>query len=604
MLSHFLSPTMADHDPDETFVTLRALLRKAEKIVALDADLSWITFDTLMRMVKDPPPDAPTTSRRRKPVERKWERPRATVYINEYQKPGRSIEVFASPDHLMGDLKLSLAEGKRVFVTSNSKGAIERLAAALEQVLRAEARTIVITSDTVGYAEVSDFLKEPSEKALEYDVILTSPSISAGVDITFDDQEELIDVVYGFFFPLITTHFDCDQQLGRVRHPKAVKAWISPAVFQFDTARDVIRRDLLAAGLYKNLIVDYYDGDTPVYADDNDPFLDMAALVVSRQRASKNALKRNFIDLKRRQGFDVRMIDDDPLLRVQGELLSESGRRLADAKRVERLLAARTLRKPAFDEIVERRSEGTAISEDEKWDLERTKIERFYRREVSEALIKEDDNGRRRTRILAFNSIREIWDIGLNLDAVFEDPDAEYEKRRRRMRFLRGPDDVATTIYYLLHKTPFMANAEFVREAGGRPRRPLRFCRRALAVQANHRERARPPGALGPGEEAGQPAEPAASAGRPEAHATEGEQVRRKANGLVSPREVAVRRHARARRQLRSGRIVGGALRPPRLGQRGARGGRRRGAGRMDSSDLAPASHWAAFPETAFKSFK
>ena len=136
------------------------------------------------------------------------------------------VEIYDSEAHLVAVLKQAVADGLRCFVTSNSKTKIATIAAALDQEFGSKRRMIVVTADTGGTEEVDDFIWDVAARALEYDVILTSPSLGTGVDITFPEREKLIDVVFGFFEAQITTHFDYDQQLGRVRHPKAIKVWI------------------------------------------------------------------------------------------------------------------------------------------------------------------------------------------------------------------------------------------------------------------------------------------------------------------------------------------------------------------------------------------
>ena len=51
-MSHFLSETMrkGSRSPEKTFVIFRELLQKAKRVIALDADLAWTTFDTLTKM--------------------------------------------------------------------------------------------------------------------------------------------------------------------------------------------------------------------------------------------------------------------------------------------------------------------------------------------------------------------------------------------------------------------------------------------------------------------------------------------------------------------------------------------------------------------------
>jgi hypothetical protein len=66
VLSHFLSDTMARENRDAIFVTFRALLHRAKRVIALDADLGWLTFETLTKLVNDD-----TLSKRKRKVARK-----------------------------------------------------------------------------------------------------------------------------------------------------------------------------------------------------------------------------------------------------------------------------------------------------------------------------------------------------------------------------------------------------------------------------------------------------------------------------------------------------------------------------------------------------
>ena len=44
----------------------------------------------------------------------------------------------------------------------------------------------------------------------------------------------------------------------------------------------------------------------------DDPFIDMASLILSRQRASKNKVKKHFIEHKERQGYTIEIVDLQP----------------------------------------------------------------------------------------------------------------------------------------------------------------------------------------------------------------------------------------------------------------------------------------------------
>ena len=178
----------------------------------------------------------------------------------------RSIRIFRYEYDLLAEMKRSLALKKRVFVTSNAKRRIDRISAAIAEDFGESVRQIKITSDSIPFSEVKAFIKAPSEQAVLYDLILTSPSLGTGIDITFEDQGQLIDVVYGFFDAMITTHFDFDQQLARVRHPGAIDVWVSPRWFRIrHCGRCYQEGDASKRHGYQNLLVSIDKNYRPVY---------------------------------------------------------------------------------------------------------------------------------------------------------------------------------------------------------------------------------------------------------------------------------------------------------------------------------------------------
>ena len=212
--------------------------------------------------------------------------------------------------------------GKRCIVTSNSKTKMVNLAAAIRDEFP-QRKTIVITSDTrLNEAEVRQFIGSPAKLAEAYHAVFASPSIGTGVDIAFPGKAQVFDVVFGFCEAQITTHLEFDQQLARVRHPGEVKVWVNPRRFHFETEFDVVKRDALERSLFKNLLIGYADTGEPEYQE-NDAFLEMASMILSEQRASKNDLKANFIRHKQKQGF--RIEGEDPSAVVREYMRGRSG---------------------------------------------------------------------------------------------------------------------------------------------------------------------------------------------------------------------------------------------------------------------------------------
>ena len=434
VLAHFLSDTMdrGGGSRDRIFVEFGRLLRQAKTVIALDADLGWVTFKTLSRFAASKDPT------RSKPMH---------VWLNEAQ-PGdnRAIQVFDSEPHLVAELMQTVADGKRCFVTSNAKGKIEKLAAAINNTFP-DKKTITITSDTIAGKAVQDFVTDPQSSATRYDVILASPSIGTGINIAFPNNAPLIDAVFGFCEAQITTHLDFDQQLARVRHPGSIKVWITPRRFQFETEFEVVKRDALERNLFRNYLTGYSDEGEPEY-NENDPFLDMTALILSEQRASKNDLKTNFIRHKEKQGFIVQEIRKDEMLFGEGKKTIAKRKELDDKTYRNAILSAVSLNRHDFVRVSEVLRRGEWVSDPEKASYEKTNLEMFYRERACEDLVRLDDRRRYRRCVSLFEAV-----FG---SACFTNVILDAERLEVRSRFIVREGEKADLILHFLQLTPLI----------------------------------------------------------------------------------------------------------------------------------------------------
>jgi hypothetical protein len=426
VLAHFLSDTMdrGEGSRDRVFHKLRHLVRQAKTVIALDADLGWVTFRTLSRM---------------------GERKDKHLWLNEAEPAqGKSIQIFDSEPHLVAELKQAIDEGKRCFVASNSKTKMENLSAAVEEQFPRK-KVILVTADTAQKKdEVRKFVADPAASAASYDVVFASPSIGTGVDITFPEKAQMFDVVFGFCEARITTHLEFDQQLARVRHPGAVKVWVNPRRFHFETEFDVVRRDALERSLFKSLLIGYADTGEAEYQE-NDLFLEMASLILSEQRASKNNLKANFIRHKERQGFHIGHVRRDEDQIGEGRGLLARGRQLNEEEYCQTLLSSETLTEAEFIRVRNAIVSGEVVSARGSLAYERTALERFYGRPATAELIRLDDRGRFRATVKLF-------------EGVFETPDLtelNFHTSDRR-RLVPTESSKAATILTLLRRTPLL----------------------------------------------------------------------------------------------------------------------------------------------------
>ena len=253
----------------------------------------------------------------------------AHLWLNHTKRlQAKKIRLFDLRGESCHRTRKTVEAGKRCFVTSNSKSMIEDIEGGLEQEFGSRVKRIKVTSDTVGSAAVERFLCNIVNESQNYDVILCSPSVGTGVDITFPKRAKIIDAVFGFFEPLITSHFECDQQLARVRDPGEVNVWVSSRRFQFDTHAEAIKHELLQESMYENLLEGYDEQGAPIYRES--AFIDMAALIWAQRRASFNNLRRHFVEYKKSQGYGVEFIEREEDTRLQGNALLRAGHRLSE----------------------------------------------------------------------------------------------------------------------------------------------------------------------------------------------------------------------------------------------------------------------------------
>lgn len=354
---------------------LRQHVRVAKYVIALDADLGWTTFRFLNSCIRSPKLSG-----------------QAHVYLNDFVAPKKPIRLYESKNHLVADIHQAVSRGERCFITSNSKAMVNRLFETLSPLV-ADGKIVQITSDNSQAPTVQSLLFNIRQRARDYQVILTSPSVSTGIDISFESQEEVFDHVFGIFEPLISTHFECDQQLSRVRDPKSISVYVTPSVYGFETNLDVVKADLLVGRLLEMLIDGYTAEGTMAFRTDH-PILDLACSVVSAERASKNNLKRNFRDHKERQGHSIEVVTADPSLGGFGKDKLNEGQQKVDERYLSAITGARQLSRNEMAILEEQIDSGTAVPEADRDAFTRTLVELFYREQISRDLLLTDNRGR------------------------------------------------------------------------------------------------------------------------------------------------------------------------------------------------------------------
>ncbi len=385
VFAHLLADTLKE-GRREALHTLRHYLKTAKALYVLDADLSSVTVELLHAVFGA-------------------ESPAYQAIINQWQPTGRTVHLYDGSrfDVLAGELAASLNRRERCFVCSNSKKLIEELHSGLVKQVTRPLRTLLITSENSQKADIQAIIRDIKTKALDYDAIFTSPALGTGIDITFEDDAQEIDAVFGFFRARINTHFDIDQQLARVRNPKRICVWISPEEFTFESDSEAIKAELLLSEAQHRQFLRIDPDGTKVY--DQDEFYDTVfSTVTASQRASKNRLRHNFIELRRSNGWTVEVVGADESLSDAGQAVAKHGKTERRRIEFERLLSARQISAEDYDGL-RQAADADRLREADIPSMRRYEIEAFYLMDATMYLLEEDDEHRLRSAVLAYENL-------------------------------------------------------------------------------------------------------------------------------------------------------------------------------------------------------
>lgn len=389
VLAHLLSDTMKRRE--SIYTMLRYVINSATNVVALDADLGWTSYLTLTEMRGITTPTAEKNNRL-------W------VIINENIADQSPIDIYSSKEDLIGRMMMDIADGKKLFVAANSKRLIERLHAVIKATF-GEGISFAVTSANSRTDEAQHKIMNFTGTYQKHNVVLCSPSLGTGIDITFEGHEQIVDCCYGFFESLVNTHLDIDQQIRRVRHPKSVRVWISPRMFDFETEFGVIKHQLLVDQVIANTFIGFDPVKREQLYNESDPFLTMATHIVSDQRRSQNNLKKNFIDYKKKTGWIPTLIAKNDAFADNGKDFFSLGKQLDDEAYTRKILSSTPITKDQFDQIKEALDDDSHLPEESYWSFRRMCLEAFYQQPLNEEIIRRDDRGGLRERLKMFTAM-------------------------------------------------------------------------------------------------------------------------------------------------------------------------------------------------------
>lgn len=375
VLSHLTGSTL-DGKRRPCYLLLFHYLRGATSVIVADADLGPITIEGICQAIDKHQP--------------------YQFYLNTHRASRCDFLHYASDTHLLEEMLEAIRNGGRHYVVTNSLTRANELQEAIRRKIGAAPRIMLVTSKETGDPQVQMFIQNIKTEILNYDVVIASPTLGTGIDITFEEDSQHIDTVFGFFVARVNTHFDIDQQIARVRNPKAIKVWVSPQRFHFETEPEVIRREALLNGTLNDALIGY-ERDGRVNLDET--YLHVYAEIVALSRASKNSLRENLIELRERNGWKVLYVEVDREQAASGQEVKSDAKNAVEKARIEAICAAPEISPEQYDSL----RDATVPTKLDEEAMGRYEVERFYEEAISAELVALDDKGayRRQIKLLA-----------------------------------------------------------------------------------------------------------------------------------------------------------------------------------------------------------
>jgi len=388
VISHLLSETLRERNGmAAVFASLEFIIRRAKAVYALDADLGLITLHALKALRPDD-----------------WDKRLHIVHNKPIEVTDRRpMAIYKSRKDLQSRMFSRIREGKRCFIASNSKNMVE----IIEEMIRSEfgsaAKIMAITSENSRGKVETHFVENIQTEYLKKQVLICSPSLGTGIDISFPDGRCEVDEVIGFFSPHVNKHTDIDQQLARVRNPGAVSIWFDGGTANYETNLDVVKDQLAAANFVPGALTGMLDDvGRPAYDPDN-PLLNIAAHVMVAQRSSQNRIQTLFAELRHANGWDIEVVEKLPTSN-KNPTWREAKRNLKE-KFIAGVLGAESVDDSTALELEMARDRGIKLSPPEKYALLRYQLEQAYQQPITRQLIEMDNNGKLRDQIDIYRQI-------------------------------------------------------------------------------------------------------------------------------------------------------------------------------------------------------
>ncbi|BAY73306.1 hypothetical protein NIES23_61340 (plasmid) [Trichormus variabilis NIES-23] len=383
--------------------TLHHIVYNAPLVIIADAHLDDVTIDFFRAM--RPEGEQPYI------IENQWQNGDRTVYW--YEGDNSSA--------LVAKISAAVMTGQKVMVVSDSKRFIKKLEKSLltlQTVVESDAssnspppipnpqfpppqrrsnlRVWSIHSDNSGSEENVAFIKDITNAIKNIDILLTSPSLGTGVDIS----QYHFDAVFGVFHGVSQTATECAQQLWRYRPKVPLHVWVAPKppFGYLDTNPTKIKERLLQTNEITAFLL-RIDRETGKRGAEKDWALEAYCKIKSARHQSINNLRTDLRELLKHMGNQIVPVGDE-LDAPAWELLKTAADAL-DTAHHHAVAKANSISKSEY----RARQTKDYLSPEEIYECEKFRIYDSYGMEVTPELVEQDNGGRLIGAIAALEAI-------------------------------------------------------------------------------------------------------------------------------------------------------------------------------------------------------
>jgi len=351
-----------------------------------------------------------------------------------------TVNIYASKGQLTQKLLDVVRGNHKACVMTNSRTQAIALGIAVKKAYP-DKRAVVIHAENAQQPNIQRMLKNISMTfEHDIDVLIASPSLGTGIDISFQDRagnpRMVVPYVFGIFSGNVTTHFDCDQQLCRVRHPAEIHVYIDARTFQYECDPSAIRAELDHVVGRDLELVGFDDDGRPNYGDDNE-LIALWSVVKAVERASINELALNFLELRRKNGDIVNFVPDDEDANSAGGVSLRAATQQRIEEQAKNIANAKDIDHERRRDLQRQMDNGYAVADEDVHAMKKYDLAHSYAVEtVTEQLVIDDKDGgrRRQLSILEVMLLSELVAKGKEISRMFRDAAAQSEVQRAHNR--------------------------------------------------------------------------------------------------------------------------------------------------------------------------